>query len=48
MFELKALIELIFVIFQKTNQIKRVLKNFEFYKNRPLGIISKAKFSRDK
>lgn len=48
MFELKALIELLFTVYQKSNQIKSVLKNFEFYKNRPLGIIRLAKFAREK
>lgn len=48
MFELKALIELGFTVFQKSSQIKRMLKNFELYKNRPLGIIRLAKFAREK
>lgn len=48
MLELKALIELIFTVFQKSNQLKSVLKNFEYYKNRPQGIIRLAKFAREK
>jgi hypothetical protein len=46
--ELKALIQLLFSLFEKVNQIKKVLKNFELYRHRPMGIIRLSKFAREK
>lgn len=46
--DLKALIELLFSFFEKIGKIKKMLKSFEFYRNRPMGIIRLSKFAREK